>query len=35
MGDRVPGPLSRFIPSIEEYLEARLEAMRDSEETEK
>jgi len=26
-GDRVPGPLSRFIPSIDEYLRARLEAL--------
>lgn len=32
--DRVPGPLTRFIPSIDEYLEASLKAMRDSEESE-
>ena len=26
-GDRVPGPRSRFIPSIDEYLRARLRAL--------
>lgn len=26
-GDRIPGPLSRFIPSLEEYLRARLRAL--------
>lgn len=30
--DRIHGPLSRFIPSIEEYLEASRKAMRDSKE---
>jgi len=27
-GDRIPGPLSRFIPPIDEYLEGRLKALR-------